>query len=97
MLSSGYDTRYCNNIAPGETERTCRKVGAHRKEALKAGSSMIHDEYKRVYNRLKTRKSRNILGADEWNRLVALAQEYKAQAEKGELSEFELKRIFDEM
>ncbi len=33
LLTAGYNTCYCNNIAPGETERTCRKVGAHRKEA----------------------------------------------------------------
>ena len=32
LLTAGYNTCYCNNIAPGETERTCRKVGAHRKE-----------------------------------------------------------------
>ena len=38
LLTAGYNTCYCNNIAPGETERTCRKVGAHRKEAKeKAG------------------------------------------------------------
>lgn len=30
LLSNGYDTCYCNNIAPGETEKTCRKVGAHK-------------------------------------------------------------------
>jgi len=98
LLIDGYDIRYCTNIAPGETERTCRKVGAHRKEALKAdSSSLIQVEYRRVYNRLKTRKSRKKFEGDEWNQLVALAQEYKAQAERGELSEFELKRIFDEM
>lgn len=27
LLTNGYNTCYCNNIAPGETERTCRKVG----------------------------------------------------------------------
>ena len=35
LLTAGYNTCYCNNIAPGETERTCRKVGAHKKEASK--------------------------------------------------------------
>lgn len=33
LLTSGYNTCYCNNIAPGETKRTCWKVGTHRKEA----------------------------------------------------------------
>lgn len=31
LLTAGYNTCYCNNLAPGETERTCRKVGAHKK------------------------------------------------------------------
>ena len=26
LLTAGYNTCYCNNIAPGETARTCRKV-----------------------------------------------------------------------
>ena len=33
LLTSGCNTCYCNNIVPGETERTCRKAGAHRKAA----------------------------------------------------------------
>lgn len=33
LLTAGYNTSYCNNVVPGETVRTCRKVGAHRKEA----------------------------------------------------------------
>lgn len=33
LLTAGYNTCYCNNIAPGETKRTCRKVGAHKKSA----------------------------------------------------------------
>lgn len=97
LLSSGYDTRYCNNIAPGETERTCRKIGAHRKETQKAGSSPIEAEYKRVYNRLKTRYYRGKIDLTEWNRLVALAQDYKAKAQKGEISEFELARLCKEI
>ena len=97
LLTDGYDTRYCNNIAPSETERTCRKVGAHRKEAQKAGSSLIHAEYRKVYSRLKTRKRRGNISVDEWNRQVALAQDYKEQAEKGQISELELKRLYEKI
>ena len=97
LLTDGYDTRYCNNIAPGEMERTCRKVGAHKKEAQKIGASLIQAEYKRVYSRLKTRRYRGKISNDEWNEQVALAQEYKEQAEKGKISEFELKRVFERM
>lgn len=59
LLTAGYNTCYCNNIAPGELERTCRKVGAHRKEALgKANRTPARKEYDRTYNRLKVRKQR---------------------------------------
>ena len=58
LLTNGYNTCYCNNIAPGETERTCRKVGAHRKANHPTGLSPAGVEYRKVYNRLKARKQR---------------------------------------
>ena len=97
LLTEGYDTRYCNNIAPGESVRTCRKVGAHRKESQKNSSSMIQAEYSKVYSRLKTRRYRGKISYDEWNKQIALTQEYKDQAEKGKLSEFDLKQLYEKM
>lgn len=97
LLTEGYDTRYCNNIAPGETERSCRKIGAYRKEERKWGATLVQAEYRKVYNRLKTRRHRGKISDNEWNAQVALAQEYKEQAEKGQLSEFELKRLYEQM
>lgn len=53
LLTAGYNTCYCNNVAPGELERTCRKVGAHRKEPQgKANRTPARKEYARTYNRL---------------------------------------------
>lgn len=97
LLTGGYDIRYCNNIAPGETERTCRRVGAHRKEARRIGETPIQAEYRKVYSRLKTRKVRGTITVEEWNRRVALAQDYKAQAERGKMSEFAFKRLCEKM
>lgn len=94
LLTEGYNTRYCNNIAPGETERTCRKVGAHRKASRNEGKTPVQVEYDKVYNRLKTRKRRGKISVDEWNAAVAKAQDLKDQAGRGEISEFELKRLF---
>ena len=91
MLTSGYDIRYCNNIAPGETERTCRKVGAHRKESRnKEEYTPAQKEYQRTYNRLKVRKQRKKISEDEWNATVAQAQDLVAQSERGELTDDEL-------
>lgn len=98
LLTEGYNTCYCNNIAPGETERTCRKVGAHRKEAQgKANRTPAQKEYDRTYNRLKVRKQRRKINADEWNAAVAKAQELVAQSERGELSDEELKRKLEKL
>lgn len=51
-----YDTRYCMGIAPGETAKTCRQVGAHWKEQQRNGTELVRKEYQKVYNRLRGRK-----------------------------------------
>ena len=94
LLTSGYDICYCTNIAPEETERTCRMVGAHKKELRREGKTPAQKEYYKVYNRLKTRKTRRKISTDEWNQLVALAQDLRDMADRGEITEFELKRRF---
>ncbi len=96
LLTAGYNTCYCNNIAPGETERTCRKVGAHRKEAQgKANWSPAKKEYGRTYNRLKGRKQRGKISTDQWNAAVSKAQKVLDMAERGELTEEETRKRFE--
>ena len=93
LLTAGYNTCYCNNLAPGETERTCRKVGAHKKEAQeRVTATPAQKEYNKAYNRLKARKQRGKLSSDEWNVAVAKAQVLKEQTARGELSDEELRR-----
>ena len=93
LLTAGYNTCYCNNLAPGETERTCRKVGAHKKEAQgRVAATPAQKEYAKAYNRLKARKQRGKISVDEWNAIVAKAQDLKEQTERGELSDEELRR-----
>ena len=98
LLTAGYNTCYCNNIAPGETERTCRKVGAHRKEARdRTGRTPAQIEYDRAYNRLKQRKNRKKITIDEWNVAVAKAQGLLERSERGELADEELKQQLDKL
>lgn len=93
LLTAGYNTCYCNNLAPGETSRTCRKVGAHKKEAQeRVAATPAQKEYAKAYNRLKARKQRGKISVDEWNAAVVKAQELKEQTERGELSDEELCR-----
>ena len=98
LLTAGYNTCYCNNIAPGETDRTCRKVGAHRKESQgKENRTPAQREYDRTYNRLKVRKQRGKITKDEWNAAVAAAQELVVQSGRGELTDDELKQKLEEL
>ena len=89
LVVGAYDTVYCQRVAPGETTRTCRQVGAHRKEREKNGKEFAHSEYARVYNRLKTWKQRGKLSVEEWNRRVAYIQEVKAAFLAGDMSDIE--------
>lgn len=94
LAIGGYDTVYCNRIAPGETKRTCRQVGAHRKEKEK-NDKPIHKEYFKAYNRLKARKSRGSISTDKWNQQVSMIQDWRDAAVRGEMSDAELKQKLD--
>ena len=94
LLTAGYNTCYCNNIAPGEAERTCRRVGAHRKANHPTGLSPAGVEYRKVYNRLKARKQRGKISRDEWNAALSQVQEVLNLAEQGKLSDEEMRKRF---
>ena len=94
LLTAAYNTCYCNNVAPGETERTCRKVGAHRKANHPTGLSPAGVEYRKVYNRLKSRKQRGKISRDEWNAAMSQVQEVLDLAEQGKLSDGEMRKRF---
>lgn len=88
---TSYNTCYCNRIAPGETNRTCRQVGAHKKEVSPQGKTPARLEYDKAYNRLKTQKARGKISLDEWNQRVAKAQVIKDSAERGKLSDRDMR------
>ena len=88
LLTRGYNTCYCNNIAPGETTRTCRKVGAHAKEKReREEASPVQREYQRTYNRLKRQRQRRKKDDTEYNRQVAQAQDIRDAYALGALDE----------
>lgn len=91
LAIGAYDTVYCQRVAPGETNRTCRQVGAHRKERDKNGKEFAYREYTRAYNRLKTWKQRGKISPEEWNQRVAYIQEVKASFLAGKMSDVEYK------
>ena len=89
LAIGAYDTVYCQRVAPGETTRTCRQVGAHRKEKKKNGKELAYREYARVYNRLKTWKQRGKISEENWQRQAAYIQELKAEFLAGGMSDVE--------
>ena len=92
FLSIGaYDTVYCQRIAPNETEKTCRQVGAHHKAKAKNGGTFIDKEYYKCYNRLKSRKNRGSIDTKHWNQQVAKAQNLKDKAKQGKLPDADYK------
>lgn len=97
LAIGAYDTRYCNEIAPGETNRTCRMVGAHKKEKAKSNSQPILKEYNRVYNRIKARKRNGVITGGEWNHLVGYIQDLKSDALLGKYTDEELRQLFDKI
>ncbi|WP_409967732.1 DUF6076 domain-containing protein [Bengtsoniella intestinalis] len=66
LAVGGYDTVYCTRIAPNETKKTCRKVGAQKKSAPKMLRN-LSIKTARAYNRLKGRKQRGSISVDKWN------------------------------
>lgn len=94
LLDSGYDIRYCDRETPDEPGKTCRQIGAHRKEREAIGSDEIRHEYYTAYNRLKMRKNRGTLDPNDWNRLVSELQDLRDAGYRGEITLAELRERF---
>lgn len=97
LLDSGHDIRYCGNPAPGANGKTCRQVGAHRKEREANSEDPIRAGYYRVYNRVKTQKNRSKITVDDFNRKVVEAQEIRDNADAGKLTLKEAVAMFEKI
>ena len=93
--ASEFDIRYCEGPAPGEPDKTCRQMGAHRKEARLNSTDKIREEYRRVSNRLKGQKFRGTLSVDDWNEYMRQAQDLRDDAMEGRLTVEELAERYD--
>jgi len=80
------ESKYKSYDLPLFLDVTCTQVGAHGKERRRSKEDPVMGEYKRVYNRLKTGKNRGQLSPDDWNRQVAVIQELKEKAQRGEMN-----------
>ena len=61
---------YCGRIAPGETDKTCREVGARAVFENKIQSEETWKIYKRAYKKYYARVMKGNLDRDEFNAWV---------------------------
>ena len=88
LTTRGYNTCYCNNIAPNETERTCRQVGAHRVAAkLWAGDTPLSQEYAATINRIKAQRRTGKISRADFTDSEDTAKTIVKQVELGELTD----------
>jgi hypothetical protein len=86
---------YCNNQpGPRRDVANLPQGGRTQKKKRRNASPQLlpQKEYAKTYNRLKARKQRGKITTDEWNTAVVKAQDLKDQADRGELSDEELRR-----
>lgn len=85
LETTKYHTVYCDRIAPNETKRTCRQVGAQLYEKEKIKSSPIHQLYKKCYKKLNQRYNRGTITLDEFNNLISTTSELRDLALTGKI------------
>lgn len=90
LQTTKHNTIYCDNIAPGYTNKTCREVGALHKQKEMVNNSPIHQLYKRCYKKLNQRYNRGTITLDEFNELISEISELRDTALSGtiEISAF---------
>ena len=95
LNTTKHHTIYCDQIAPNETTKTCRQVGALNSEKEKIQNSPIHQLYLRCYKKISARYRRNTITQDEYNKLVTDANKLKDDALKGEITIDKLEKIYN--
>ena len=76
-----YNYRYCSRVAPGETERTCREVGAARARQSKLENSAVLTAYQRAYKRYYARVLKQRWSKEQFQRWQEAAVCIRSEAE----------------
>ncbi|MDL2293436.1 DUF6076 domain-containing protein [Ruminococcaceae bacterium OttesenSCG-928-D13] len=88
LLDSGYSADFCERIAPGEAEKTCRDIGARKRYDEKVKNDPIWLAYQRAYKTHYARVSKKKLTKPEFAAWSDWAIELRGKALNGEI-EFE--------
>ena len=65
---------YCQNIAPGEIEKTCRDIGAKRSFKDKAKNNPVWEIHQRAYKKYYARKRKGKMTDSEFAQWVLKAE-----------------------
>lgn len=77
----GYSYRYCSRVAPGESERTCRDIGAARARQNKLAGSTVLTVYQRAYKRYYARVLKQRWSKEQFQRWQEEALRVRSEAE----------------
>lgn len=86
IINSRYNTDYCDNIAPGETNRTCREIGAQRTFREKVSSDPVWLAYQRAYKTHYARMTKKKISKSEFLAWANEALELRSKALNREIS-----------
>lgn len=77
LQNSGLAFEYCQNIAPNETEKTCRDVGAKRSFKDKAKNNPVWEIHQRAYKKYYARKRKGKMTDSEFAQWVLEAEQLR--------------------
>lgn len=97
LQTTKHHTIYCDNIAPGYTDKTCREVGALSKQKEKVNNSPIHQLYKRCYKKLNQRYNRGTINLDEFNESITKISGYRDSTLHGKMTIDVLEKLLKEI
>jgi hypothetical protein len=93
LLNTGYYAEFCDNIAPGEEDKTCKDIGARRKFDQKVKSDPVWTVYQRAYKTHYARVIKKKMSKADFAAWVDMAIKLREQAikRKIEFEEYERK------
>ena len=99
LQTPGVSYSYCSNIAPGETERTCRDVGAITSFREKVQENEIWTIHQRAYKKYYARVLKKKMTKPEFEEWAKTAEQIRDAAlpRYGRASEAERNRIVEEV
>ncbi len=96
LLQNGYYTDYCDRIAPGETLKTCRDVGARKRFDEKVKQDPVWLAYQRAYKAHYARVTKKKMSKPDFAAWTEMAIALRTKALNKEIPFEEYERIIKE-